>query len=41
MYMTYSCYNGSTDHCGECGTCVERKEAFKLAGVNDPTIYIG
>jgi hypothetical protein len=22
-----------------CGTCVERKEAFELAGVADPTKY--
>ncbi|MDU5344687.1 MAG: 7-cyano-7-deazaguanine synthase, partial [Prevotella bivia] len=27
-------------HCGKCGTCVERKEAFRDAGVVDPTIYI-
>ncbi|MEQ1841850.1 MAG: 7-cyano-7-deazaguanine synthase, partial [Verrucomicrobiales bacterium] len=26
-------------HCGKCGTCVERKEAFALAGLNDPTVY--
>jgi 7-cyano-7-deazaguanine synthase len=25
---TYSCYNGKKNHCGECGTCVERKEAL-------------
>lgn len=41
MHLTYSCYNGSSDHCGECGTCIERKEAFQLAGIKDPTIYIG
>ena len=27
-------------HCGHCGTCEERKEAFRLAGVRDPTIYM-
>ena len=37
--LTYSCYNGRNNHCGKCGTCVERIEAFKLAGVEDPTIY--
>jgi len=37
--LTYSCYKGGERHCGRCGTCVERKEAFKLAGVKDPTIY--
>lgn len=26
-------------HCGRCGTCVERKEAFCLAQVEDPTYY--
>lgn len=36
---TWSCYKGGAFHCGKCGTCVERKEAFKLAGVVDPTIY--
>ena len=36
---TWSCYKGQDFHCGKCGTCVERKEAFQLAGVNDPTVY--
>jgi 7-cyano-7-deazaguanine synthase len=36
---TWSCYEGNAVHCGQCGTCVERKEAFELAGVNDPTEY--
>ena len=36
---TYSCYKGGEKHCGKCGTCVERKEAFQLAGIEDPTIY--
>ena len=36
---TYSCYKGGEKHCGKCGTCVERKEAFELAGVADPTEY--
>jgi len=36
---TYSCYKGGELHCGKCGTCVERKEAFKLAGIPDPTKY--
>ena len=36
---TWSCYKGSEIHCGTCGTCVERREAFLLAGVADPTIY--
>lgn len=36
---TYSCYKGMKKHCGVCGTCTERKEAFQLAGVKDPTEY--
>lgn len=36
---TWSCYRGGDVHCGTCGTCVERREAFELAGVADPTIY--
>ena len=36
---TYSCYKGGERHCGRCGTCMERREAFRLAGVDDPTVY--
>jgi hypothetical protein len=36
---TWSCYEGGEIHCGLCGTCNERKEAFQLAGVPDPTKY--
>jgi 7-cyano-7-deazaguanine synthase len=36
---TWSCYKGGAVHCGRCGTCVERREAFHLAGVADPTVY--
>jgi 7-cyano-7-deazaguanine synthase len=36
---TWSCYVGGSIHCGECGTCVERREAFQLAGLPDPTEY--
>ena len=37
---TWSCYVGGEIHCGECGTCVERREAFLLAGIPDPTEYL-
>lgn len=37
---TWSCYKGGTVHCGTCGTCVERREAFCNAGINDPTEYL-
>lgn len=36
---TWSCYKGNEHHCGRCGTCVERLEAFHLAGIEDPTFY--
>ncbi len=36
---TWSCYKGGAIHCGTCGTCVERREAFMLAGLPDPTVY--
>ncbi|MCR5588891.1 MAG: 7-cyano-7-deazaguanine synthase QueC [Bacteroidales bacterium] len=36
---TYSCYKGGERHCGCCGTCTERKEAFREAGLPDPTVY--
>ncbi len=37
---TWSCYKGGELHCGTCGTCVERREAFLLAGLPDPTSYL-
>ncbi len=36
---TWTCYEGGDIHCGRCATCVERIEAFALAGVEDPTEY--
>jgi 7-cyano-7-deazaguanine synthase len=36
---TWSCYKGGAIHCGTCGTCVERREAFMQAGIADPTVY--
>lgn len=36
---TWSCYEGGEKHCGKCGTCIERREAFYLAEVEDPTLY--
>jgi 7-cyano-7-deazaguanine synthase len=37
---TWSCYKGGEKHCGKCGTCVERKEALRDAGITpDPTEY--
>lgn len=39
LSTTWSCYAGRELHCGRCGTCVERREAFHLAGAEDPTQY--
>lgn len=36
---TWSCYKGGDIHCGTCGTCTERIEAFALSGVIDETEY--
>jgi len=36
---TYSCYKGGEKHCGKCGTCRERRQALKDAGIEDTTIY--
>ena len=36
---TYSCYKGGEKHCGKCGTCVERREALRKAGIKDTTLY--
>ena len=36
---TWSCYKGGERHCGKCGTCIVRKEAMALAGIDDRTEY--
>jgi 7-cyano-7-deazaguanine synthase len=37
--LTYSCYVGGLIHCGECGPCYNRRAAFAMTGINDPTEY--
>lgn len=39
LHLTWSCYNGGEKHCGKCATCLERAEAFRSAGVPDPTSW--
>ena len=36
---TWSCYKGGEHHCGKCGTCQERIEALRDAGIDDNTVY--
>ena len=36
---TWSCYKGGEKHCGKCGTCTERIEALREAGIEDTTEY--
>jgi len=36
---TWSCYKGGDKHCGKCGTCQERIEALREAGIDDRTDY--
>ncbi len=37
---TWSCYKGNEQHCGVCGTCIERKEALNEAQIEDKTVYL-
>ena len=34
--LTWSCYEGQEKACGVCGTCRDRKLAFRLNGLTDP-----
>jgi 7-cyano-7-deazaguanine synthase len=37
--QTWTCYLGLDRACGQCGSCVERLEAFAKAGLTDPVAY--
>jgi 7-cyano-7-deazaguanine synthase len=39
LELTYSCYAGGDTHCGCCAACRERRAAFRLAKMPDPTAY--
>ena len=39
LTKTYSCMTGKENHCGHCMQCKSRKEAFKLAGISEPTDF--
>ena len=34
--LTWSCHEEGSEHCGKCPGCLQRKRAFKEAGVLDP-----
>lgn len=36
--LTWSCYEGSDNPCGVCGTCRDRIKAFEANGVTDPLL---
>src|SRR5205085_6785589 len=37
--LTYSCYRGGELHCGRCGPCFMRHNAFRMNGAVDPLPY--
>ncbi len=39
LHLTWSCYEGGDKHCGKCGPCFMRKEAFRINGLVDPVQY--
>lgn len=39
--LTLSCMNPKQGrHCGQCSKCRERRDAFREAGIDDPTVYV-
>lgn len=39
-HLTRTCYKDTILSCGKCGSCVERLEAFKTIGIEDPISYM-
>lgn len=40
LHLSWSCYYGEEIHCGHCGPCFMRKNAFKMLGVADMMTYL-
>jgi len=38
LHLTWSCYRGEGEPCGECGSCTQRREAFRKVGMDDPIL---
>jgi len=38
LELTWSCHRDGKRHCGRCSSCIERREAFAKAGVDDPAL---
>lgn len=36
---SWSCYEGGPVHCGRCGPCYMRRQAFRMNGCSDPIAY--
>lgn len=39
LHLTYSCYRGEEMHCGRCGPCFMRHNAFRMNNARDPLPY--
>jgi len=37
--LTWTCYKGGAVHCGKCGACQERREAFAAHRITDPVAF--